>query len=179
MFEDFKSCPQCKAECDTDDAFCFNCGFQFREVEAGDWFYNGIYCLEDIIGEGGMGSVWKAKKIINHEEKVMKDVAVKFLHRHYSEGRPDVVQMFKDEAMILTQIQNPHIVSLLDYGTDPGTGLFFIGMERIRGDTLETEIRKKRVYVNEIKSQKTERERRIKQDPLPLLRVIPISKAVG
>jgi eukaryotic-like serine/threonine-protein kinase len=172
MIEGQKYCPNCQHVCEAEDAFCNDCGFEFREVQPGDWFYDGMYYLEELLGEGGMGSVWQAQRVVNRSDKTTVDAAVKILHRHYSEGRPDVVDMFKAEAKILTQLNNSHIVHLYEYGDDPSSGLFFIGMQQVKGHTLEDEIKTKQIYLNELSSGKTDHQRTEKNDPLPLLRVI-------
>jgi eukaryotic-like serine/threonine-protein kinase len=174
MPDEVKFCSRCQAACDIEDSFCQNCGLKFREVQPGDWFFNNKYQLIEMIGEGGMGSVWKAKRVINSDNMRVVDSAVKFLHRHYSEGRPDVVRMFEDEAVILAELKNSHIVPLFEYGNDPQTGLFFIGMDLVLGGTLEDEVNKKKVYQNEIKSGKDERQRTVQEDPLPLTRIVDI-----
>jgi eukaryotic-like serine/threonine-protein kinase len=178
MVKDQKSCPTCQGLCDAEDTFCQNCGFKFREVQPGDWFYDEMYYLESFIAEGGMGSVWKAQRVVNRSDKTTVDAAVKFLHRHYSEGRPDVVKMFKDEAKILTQLNNSHIVHLYEYGDDPNSGLFFIGMKHVKGITLEELIKRKVFYICDTNTGKADHQKTKKVDPLPLLRVINLIEQV-
>jgi tetratricopeptide (TPR) repeat protein len=85
------------------------------------------YVIEDEIGRGGMGAIFRA-----HELKHDRAVILKVL-------RPDVVpsigrQRFEAEVRIAAQLAHPHIIPLLDSGE--ADGLLYFVMPRIPGETL-------------------------------------------
>jgi serine/threonine-protein kinase len=90
----------------------------------------GAYRIIDQIGEGGMGSVWLAEHMT-----IGRRAAVKMLHGEYS-GRQEIVQRFFNEARAATQISDPGIVQIFDFGTTP-EGRAFIVMELLDGEALD------------------------------------------
>lgn len=87
----------------------------------------GRYRLEEEIGRGGMGAVFRA-----HELKHQRDVILKVLRPDisYSVGQ----QRFEAEVQIAARLAHPHIIPLLDSG-DAGGLLYFV-MPRLPGETL-------------------------------------------
>lgn len=92
---------------------------------------NNKYRLIQIIGDGGMGSVYKAQ-----HELLSNTVALKFLHPELSK-RSGLVQRFLQEAQVSVQIQSPHVVRVIDVDQQQG-GLAYIVMEYLEGRTLQT-----------------------------------------
>jgi serine/threonine protein kinase/Tol biopolymer transport system component len=93
----------------------------------------GRYRLEVRIGEGGMGSVWRAR-----DEVLERDVALKVLPRMLVSD-PSAQRRFEREARAMGRLQHPNVVGIYDIGTaDPGTGeeLPFLVMELVRGRPL-------------------------------------------
>jgi len=90
----------------------------------------GAYRILDQIGEGGMGSVWLAEHMA-----IGRKAAVKLLHGEYS-TRQEIVQRFFNEARAATQISDPGIVQIFDFGTTP-TGQAYIVMELLDGEALD------------------------------------------
>ncbi|HSN53983.1 MAG TPA: serine/threonine-protein kinase, partial [Candidatus Sulfomarinibacteraceae bacterium] len=93
----------------------------------------GRYRLEVRIGEGGMGSVWRAR-----DEVLERDVALKVLPRMLVSD-PSAQRRFEREARAMGRLQHPSVVGIYDIGTaDPGTGeaLPFLVMELVRGRPL-------------------------------------------
>ena len=77
----------------------------------------GNYKLLDVLGEGGMGAVYKAEHIL-----IGKKVALKMLHAEFSE-RPEIVQRFFTEAKSVNKIGHRNIVDISDYGqSEDGRG---------------------------------------------------------
>jgi serine/threonine protein kinase/tetratricopeptide (TPR) repeat protein len=87
----------------------------------------GAYRLASQIGEGGMGSVWLAKR---SDGKFDRDVAVKFL-RSLRRGAADSIR-FTREGRILAQLSHPNIASLLDAGTTT-EGRQYLVLEFVEG----------------------------------------------
>lgn len=85
--------------------------------------------LSQKLGEGGMGCVWKARHLT-----LGIDVAIKFIDA--SLARSDEVRSrFAQEAQAAARIKSPHVVNILDYGTDV-TGRPYIAMELLEGEDL-------------------------------------------
>lgn len=88
------------------------------------------YELTEIVGEGGMGVVFKAKQL-----SVNRDVAIKVMKAELFEEF-GLVRRFKLEMEIISSLQHPNIVRLLDTGKDKRLGVFFLVMEYIEGVSL-------------------------------------------
>jgi serine/threonine protein kinase len=67
------------------------------------------YRLEDRIGEGGAGEVWRAT-----DERLDRPVAVKLLHEHLAPDGP-ARERFRREALAMARLQHQHIVQVLDF----------------------------------------------------------------
>lgn len=88
-------------------------------------FAFGIYELQTMIGEGGMGRVYKAKHC-----KLNREVAVKFVQ---SVAWSD---LFEEEIRAVGRLRDKNIVSATDAGEYNGTP--FLVMELLEGDNLKT-----------------------------------------
>jgi len=103
-----------------------------RDLEPG--LALGRYRLEAPIGQGGMGSVWRAR-----DELLDREVALKVLPRMLVSD-PSAQRRFEREARAMGRLQHPNVVGIYDIGTaDPGTGeeLPFLVMELVRGRSLD------------------------------------------
>ncbi len=90
----------------------------------------GRYFLEARIGEGGMGSVWRAT-----DRTLERLVAVKVLYSGDERERDLRVSRFLREARIAAAVQHRNVVHIVDFGsTDEGRP--FMVMEHLRGETL-------------------------------------------
>ena len=89
----------------------------------------GNYVIRDKVGQGGMGVVYRA----DHPH-INRRVAVKVLHPG-SDRESEVVHRFFTEARAATEIQNEHIVEVLDFGELP-EGLPYLVMEWLEGQSL-------------------------------------------
>jgi hypothetical protein len=100
------------------------------------------YELESLIGEGGMGAVYRARELA-----MGRDVAVKILQSRYS---PDsaISKRFLEEARITGQLQHPGIPPVHQVGTLPG-GRPFLAMKLIKGDTLDELLKKRKRFATE------------------------------
>ena len=84
--------------------------------------------LESKIGQGGMGTVYKA-----FHSTLNIRVAVKLLHA--LEDTPGSEERFLREAQIAARLRHPHIVSIMNAGVEHG--IHFIVMEFIEGSNLQ------------------------------------------
>ncbi len=91
----------------------------------------GPYALEEEIGRGGMGVVYRARRVEGEFDQV---VAVKILPLGYARGA--VVNRFRAERQILARLDHPNIARLLDGGTTH-EGLPFFVMEFVEGRRID------------------------------------------
>lgn len=89
---------------------------------------DGRYVLQDAVGEGGVGLIFRAMQF-----KVQRPVAVKFLQREMV-GEHQLKPRFEREALALAALAHPNIVRLQDYGVARGHP--FLVMEYVEGKTL-------------------------------------------
>jgi eukaryotic-like serine/threonine-protein kinase len=87
------------------------------------------YQLEELVGSGGMSSVYKA-----HDTLLERDVALKILHEHHLDDA-EYVERFRREARTVAQLSHPNIVTVIDRGDADGQP--FIVFEYIDGKTLD------------------------------------------
>jgi eukaryotic-like serine/threonine-protein kinase len=87
------------------------------------------YELEEIVGTGGMSSVYRA-----HDRLLERSVALKILHDRYSEDE-EYVERFRREARAAARLSHPNIVTVIDRGEQDGRQ--FIVFEHVAGETLK------------------------------------------
>ena len=87
------------------------------------------YELLEIIGEGGMAEVYKAK-----DNKLNRFVAVKILKKQFADNE-DISLKFKREATAIANLSDANIVNVLDVGTQDDIN--YIVMEYVSGKTLK------------------------------------------
>lgn len=93
----------------------------------------GRYEIRDEIGRGGFGTVYRA-----FQANVNRDVAVKVLNEDASRSEK-VVQRFEVEAKIISKLEHPNTLGLIDYGrTDAGA--LYVVTPLLHGSTLEDEV---------------------------------------
>lgn len=93
---------------------------------------SGRYRVHTLIGQGGMGKVFRAQQI-----PLGRSVALKVLEARGLD--PEFHRRFFQEAAILAKMQSRHTVSIFDYGRDGD--LYFIAMELVAGDPLDRVLR--------------------------------------
>ncbi len=86
------------------------------------------YKIVSMLGEGGMGAVFKG-----HDVTLQRDVAVKVMHPHFAR-QPDFRERFLQEARTAAKMAHPSIVQVFDFGQ--ASSLLFIVMEFIPGENL-------------------------------------------
>lgn len=88
----------------------------------------GRYQLTSILGEGGMGSVWRA-----HDRTLGVDVAIKMIDQRFVASH-EALTRFHREARAAAALRSTYVVQVLDYGVDCETP--FIAMELLQGESL-------------------------------------------
>lgn len=102
-------------------------------MESG-YIINGRYKIIDTLGEGGMANVYVAYDLI-----LKRSVAVKLLRLDMRNDQT-AVRRFQGEAMSLTELTDPHIVTIYDIGEE--SGLQYLVMEYVQGMNLKEYIKK-------------------------------------
>ena len=96
----------------------------------------GQYALEEKLGTGGMGEVWRARHRL-----LVRSAAVKLIRPELlmsADTDPEVVlRRFEREARATAALQSPHTVQLYDFGEAEDGTLFYV-MELLVGIDLET-----------------------------------------
>ncbi|MGE0401017.1 MAG: serine/threonine protein kinase [Kofleriaceae bacterium] len=95
----------------------------------------GNYRIEAILGQGGMGVVYRAEHVT-----LGRAVAVKMLQPSISNDAA-MVQRFFNEARASSAIDHPGIVEIFDFGTH-SDGRAFIAMALLQGESLEGRLRR-------------------------------------
>ncbi len=93
------------------------------------------YSIQDVIGLGGMSSVYRARDL--HFPNVMKLVAVKEMINQAADPlvRQTIVQNFEREANILVTLSHPAIPKIFDYFTHDNRS--YLVLEYVQGKDLE------------------------------------------
>src|SRR6266545_148770 len=95
---------------------------------------HGRYRIEELLGQGGMSSVYRAT-----DPNLHRTVAVKLIHPHLTTN-PDFLRRFEAEAAAVAQLRHEHIVQVFDFNQD--AGVYYMVMEFISGETLETHLKR-------------------------------------
>ncbi len=119
-------CPSCGTPLDGVRR-CTICGHEVADARLGS-VVAGKFRLDSVLGEGGMGIVYRATHV-----DLGEPLAVKFLKASWA-ARPEFRARFRREAVILARLRHPGIVSVLDFGELGGE--LFMAMELIHGVSL-------------------------------------------
>jgi serine/threonine-protein kinase len=90
---------------------------------------DGRYRIAALLGNGGMGSVYRAE-----HEAIGRQVAVKVLHPEHCASAAER-ERFRREAKVAVRLRSPHVVEILDFGED-AEGRLFLVMELLEGEPL-------------------------------------------
>jgi eukaryotic-like serine/threonine-protein kinase len=95
----------------------------------------GKLVIEELVGVGGMGAVYRAR-----HKHLAKKVAVKVLHARFREDLGFCAR-FHAEALAISQLDHPNVVRILDYGQEPD-GLLYLAMDFLSGIELQELLRR-------------------------------------
>ena len=96
--------------------------------------FAGRYAIEELLGRGGMGVVYRAR-----DRQIDELVAIKLLRPELGSLDPVLLERFKQELRLARRITHRNVVRTYDLGEAQGT--YYITMELVRGTILSTFIR--------------------------------------
>ena len=89
----------------------------------------GQYRLEEKLGEGAMGTVYRG-----HHSMLRRQSAIKLLN--VERVNETSISRFEQEVQITCNLNNPHTIAIYDYGRTP-EGVFYYAMEYLDGINLQ------------------------------------------
>jgi eukaryotic-like serine/threonine-protein kinase len=126
-------CPSCSADAGDVSKYCPSCGATIVRASGADDYVGKIlakkYRVEEMIGEGGMGKVYRARQLA-----LDKPVVLKVL-RHSLLSDERTVARFQREARAASRLNHPNSISVLDFGQNDD-GAMYIAMELVSGRDL-------------------------------------------
>lgn len=94
------------------------------------------YKLQEILGRGGFAAVYRATDM-----EIGRDVAIKMLAPGEDGYESGVASRFMREARVIASLQDPHTITMFDFGKS-NEGLLFMVFEYVRGEDLSQLIKK-------------------------------------
>ena len=126
-----KICPHCKMRYPNEALQCFVEGADLEDLPDPrlGTLLAGRYVIEEVIGEGGMATVYRAR-----HKLVDRLVAVKIMNPMLASD-PIVRERFRREARSAQKLAHPNIIEIFDQG-DTEDGTCYIVMELLRGESI-------------------------------------------
>lgn len=98
----------------------------------------GSYRLVELLGEGGMGQVWRAEHRLLARPVAIKRIAPGRVGNSADpHAAAKMMARFAREARATAQLESPHTIEIFDFGTDE-SGAFFYVMELLEGMDLQS-----------------------------------------
>ncbi len=149
-------CPKCNADNPDTSRFCADCGTQIVSIKdasvtktiqepivSSGKIIAGKYKIQDELGRGGMGVVYKAK-----DTRLNRTVALKFLPAELTQDK-EAKKRFIQEAQAAAALEHPNICTV--YEVDEAEGQTFIAMSYIEGQSLKDKLELGPLDINEAK----------------------------
>ena len=141
------NCQNCQQSLEENARFCITCGLIFiGDSPRGDKrtvteipatvvksdpllgrTLDGKYELLARLGQGGMGTVYRARRV-----HIGDEVAVKVLHQNYS-TEDDALTRFRREAQTAATLRHPNVVTIYDYSETRADAMAYLVMEFVPG----------------------------------------------
>jgi hypothetical protein len=129
VVEPMMECPRCGRCEEPSVSVCPADGAAMRPVQSVPRTVDNKYRIEQLLGRGGMGAVYRARDMRLDRLVALKVVRAELL------GDPEARRRFRREAQIVARLQHPSIVAVFDYGTFADGGAYLV-MELVRGEDL-------------------------------------------
>jgi eukaryotic-like serine/threonine-protein kinase len=130
-----RTCPTCQTQYPESEQFCSRDGATLNSADGAaidgvsGQTISGGYLLQERLGEGGMGIVYRAIQQQNQQQ-----VAVKILRPEYTQNQ-DILTRFYQEARTVNQLQHPNITQLIEVSTLPDSRPCLV-LEYLQGSDL-------------------------------------------
>ncbi len=136
-----KICPVCKKQYDSTVNICPEDNEILEENLAAlvGKTLDGQYLIEKLLGQGGMGAVFRARHTMLGDQ-----VAIKVMPSGISKSS-DYQRRFLREAKTARQFSHPNVVAVHDLRTTQD-GMFYMVLEYVNGHTLNDELKKRRKF---------------------------------
>ena len=134
-------CPGCLAQVNPSASFCAECGTRLGEPDQADGgklvgeTLAGKFRIEEHIGDGAMGSVFRA-----HHLELDTDICIKVMLPDLARN-PVAVRRFRREARAAARLKHPNSISVLDFGKSRD-GTLYLAMEFVNGRDLHTVLKR-------------------------------------
>lgn len=127
------NCPDCATPLPAASPSCPRCTAPPTPTVRAGTVIAGRYVIECELGQGGMGTVFRA-----HDRVLDEAVALKVL-RTDAAAAPESVRRFRSEVKLARRVRHRNVCAIHDYGEDGR--LLFIAMELVEGTDLRAQIR--------------------------------------
>ena len=135
------NCLHCNTTIEHHERFCGGCGMLVKAAPSvaaptgkSDHLLGRVldakYELLACLGAGGMGTVYRARRL-----HIGDEVAVKVLHQNYT-AEADMVERFRREARACAALRHANVVTIYDYSETRADALAYIVMELVPGVSL-------------------------------------------
>ncbi len=144
-------CPRCRFDNPETTRFCGYCGLDLhatpassfpvtmayqtppKGLERGTTFARRFEIIEEI-GQGGMGTVYKA-----YDTKIQEVVALKLLKAEIASD-PEIIERFRNEMKIARKVAHRHVCRMYDLNEEGPS--YYLSMEYVPGEDLKSFIRR-------------------------------------
>src|SRR5438270_7295261 len=103
--------------------------------------FNNRYRIEEVIGDGGTGIVYRAEDL-----KLQRPAAIKILPEGF-EASAEARGRFQKDMRNLASLSHPYIVNVYDFGTSDGR--VYAAMEFLEGETLRQRLERSRLSLSD------------------------------
>ena len=130
-------CPRCGRCAEPGITTCPADGSRMTPVPTVPRVIDGRYRLEQVIGRGGMGAVYRG-----WDTQLEREVAVKIVRAELLSGEQAQLR-FRRDAQIVERLRHPAIVAIYEFGTFAAGGAYLV-MEFVRGEDLRRVLQRER-----------------------------------
>ena len=100
----------------------------------------GSYHLDELLGRGGMGEVWRASHRLLARGAAVKLVRPELMGAATEQEAENMIRRFRREAQATAALNSPHTIRLFDFGVTEERTFYYV-MELLSGQDLDTLVR--------------------------------------